>query len=484
MDTIKILAIDDEPAHLNLTKICLEDNEDISVEVAGSASEALAKIDSNEYDVVVSDYQMPRMDGLQLLKELNERKCEVPFILFTGKGREDIAVNALNLGASFYLQKGSDPEAQYAELANMIRRSAETFRAKRLLIESEMKFRALAEATTEGIMFHDCGIIIDCNLQFAHLFGYEPEEIIGKNGFDFMVSAETRDEILRWLQMGAKGRIDFIGIKKDGTQICAETSAFPIVRYGKPNICVQVYDITDRKSLERKLEEAKSRAELYTDLLTHDIINYNTAAMGYLQLAEMRLPLDDKDGKLITRLLQVLENSSELITIVRDLKMVETGKEEIVEIDICQLLNEVKEVYEKHLDRAVTMTLDEDKNCLVMASGLLRDAFSNIVSNAIKHSSGPLTIGITVNKLSLEGTDLVRVIIADNGPGIPDERKDKIFDRSLMGLTKPVSRGLGLYLVKRLVENYHGSVWVEDRVPMDHTQGAKFVVVLPAATTG
>ncbi len=76
---------------------------------------------------------------------------------------------------------------------------------------------------------------------------------------------------------------------------------------------------------------------------------------------------------------------------------------------------------------------------------------------------------------------MVRVDIADDGPGIPDERKEAIFDRSLMGLTKPVSRGLGLYLVKRLVENYGGEGWVEDRIPGDHTEGARFVVLLPTA---
>jgi PAS domain S-box-containing protein len=257
MEKIKVLAIDDEPSQQGLTKIFLEGMKDISVEVAGSGKEGLAMIDAGEFDVIVSDYLMPSMDGLQLLRMLQERNCDVPFILFTGKGREDVAVNALNLGASFYLQKGCDPETEYTELANMIRRSSENFRTKKTLQESEIKFRALAEATTEGLMFHDGGIIVDCNPQFAHLFGYEPEEIVGRNGFDFMMSAETRDAILQWLYEGAKGRIDFIGIKKDGSQICAETSAFPMVRNGKTNICVQMYDITERKRVEGALKESE-----------------------------------------------------------------------------------------------------------------------------------------------------------------------------------------------------------------------------------
>ena len=69
--------------------------------------------------------------------------------------------------------------------------------------------------------------------------------------------------------------------------------------------------------------------------------------------------------------------------------------------------------------------------------------------------------------------------IEDNGPGIPDEMKEKIFTKSLRGLTRRTGHGLGLYLVKRIVEDHHGRVWAEDRVPGDHTQGARFVVLLP-----
>ena len=112
MSKIKTLVVDDEPYLLDLTRIFLERHNDISVSLACSAKEALAMIDTEEFDVVVSDYQMPIMDGLQLLKSLKEKKRDLPFILFTGKGRESVAVDALNLGASFYLQKGGDPESQ------------------------------------------------------------------------------------------------------------------------------------------------------------------------------------------------------------------------------------------------------------------------------------------------------------------------------------------------------------------------------------
>ena len=115
-----------------------------------------------------------------------------------------------------------------------------------------------------------------------------------------------------------------------------------------------------------------------------------------------------------------------------------------------------------------------------MATELLSVVFSNILSNAIKHSEGAVNIDVRLEHVVRDDENRVRVEIEDDGPGVPDEKKTTIFDRSLMGLAKPVSRGLGLYLVRRLVGDYGGDVWVEDRIPGDHTQGARFVVELPA----
>lgn len=76
---------------------------------------------------------------------------------------------------------------------------------------------------------------------------------------------------------------------------------------------------------------------------------------------------------------------------------------------------------------------------------------------------------------------MFKSIVEYNGPGIPDEVKEKLFHRLERSATKAHGKGLGLYLVRTLVEGYNRDVWVEDRVPGDHTQGAKFVILLPAA---
>ena len=237
----------------------------------------------------------------------------------------------------------------------------------------------------------------------------------------------------------------------------------------------------ERKKIELQLIEEKGRAELYLDLLTHDINNYITAALGYLQLAEMRLKLEEKDKKLINVPIQQLRNSSELIANVRSMQRLEVDRNVGEPVDIKHMLEEIKGEYEHPPGREVRIELTEDIASAIPVSSFLRDAFSNIVSNAIKHSTGPITVGIMLKTEIQEGKPHLRVSVEDNGPGIPDDLKVKVFERATRGTTKVTGRGLGLYLVRRLVEDQGGKVWVEDRVTGDRTQGVRFVVMLPTA---
>ncbi len=117
----KILLVDDEPALLDVGKLFIERGGEISVDTAASGAEALEKLSSCCYDCIVSDYDMPGMNGIDLLKAVREKDPGIPFIIFTGKGREEVVIDAINHGADFYLQKGGAPGAQFAELAHKIR---------------------------------------------------------------------------------------------------------------------------------------------------------------------------------------------------------------------------------------------------------------------------------------------------------------------------------------------------------------------------
>jgi PAS domain S-box-containing protein len=152
---VTVLYVDDEPGLLEIGKLFLETTAGFAVDILPSAAEALAVIQEKEYDAIISDYQMPVMDGIAFLKAVRKGGYTVPFILFTGRGREEVVIEAINNGADFYLQKGGDPKAQFAELAHKILRAVEGRRTEIALVESERRFRNLTENSLDTIMLFD-----------------------------------------------------------------------------------------------------------------------------------------------------------------------------------------------------------------------------------------------------------------------------------------------------------------------------------------
>lgn len=121
---IHVLHVDDDASFLEVTKQILELEAGFTVESAVSADEAIKKLSTTVYDIVVSDFEMPQKDGLIFLKELREQNSHIPFVLFTGKGREEVAIKALNMGANGYYNKQGSPETVYGELSHHIRQLA------------------------------------------------------------------------------------------------------------------------------------------------------------------------------------------------------------------------------------------------------------------------------------------------------------------------------------------------------------------------
>jgi PAS domain S-box-containing protein len=145
-----VLAVDDEMAMCELTKIFLEMSGHLRVDVAGSVAEARKALSKRHYDAVVSDYQMPLEDGIQFLKSLRSLEDTTPFILFTGKGREDVVIEALNSGVDSYLQKGGEATPQYAELEHRIISLVHRHRAEEALRFSESKLQHAEELAGIG----------------------------------------------------------------------------------------------------------------------------------------------------------------------------------------------------------------------------------------------------------------------------------------------------------------------------------------------
>ncbi len=122
---LDVLYADDERGMLELGKEFLEMSGRLKVETAISAKEALKKMAERRFDAIVSDYQMPGMDGLEFLRRVRSRDESIPFILFTGRGREELVMEACNAGASGYVKKGYSPAPMFVELERIIEQAVE-----------------------------------------------------------------------------------------------------------------------------------------------------------------------------------------------------------------------------------------------------------------------------------------------------------------------------------------------------------------------
>ena len=146
----RVLYVDDEPDLLDIGKEFLEKSGDFIVTTALSATEAIRLLEQEKFDAIISDYQMPGMDGIRYLVEVRTRFGPIPFILFTGRGREEVVIQAINSGADFYLQKGGNPRAQFAELSLKVRSASTRKRAEEALVRDTEELHSAYEELTSS----------------------------------------------------------------------------------------------------------------------------------------------------------------------------------------------------------------------------------------------------------------------------------------------------------------------------------------------
>ena len=263
---IKVLHVDNEPDFLALTKAFLErENENFSVDTATSAEEAIALLKGGKYDVVVSDYLMPVMDGLEFLKTLRASGNTIPFIMFTGKGREEVAIEALNRGANGYLQKGTDIESMFGTLTHVIRAEVAKTRAEDALQESEKHFRALIENSSDIIQIVDSeGVIRYVSPSVQQILGYKPEELIGRLSID-AVHLDDLPKVARGFEKALQEPEVPVIVEcrckhKNGAWRIIE--GIGVNRLDDPSVngfISNMHDITERKQAEEELQESKER---------------------------------------------------------------------------------------------------------------------------------------------------------------------------------------------------------------------------------
>lgn len=262
---ITLLYIDDETSMLELTKLFLERTGEFSVTTAESSPKAARLLAENNYDAIVADYRMPGMDGIKLLEQLREKKDITPFIIFSGRGREEVVIEAYEKGAAFYIQKGGDPKSLFADLMHKVKQAVELDKSEQALRESEEKFRTLFETALDAILILDPGgMILFANQAAGRLIDAENyREICGTGNVLDFIAPESREDVLLDFSRVAKGidgylaRYKVLTTKKQDRWV--ESIGKNIVVEGRKAIIVSLRDVTDRERAERILRESESK---------------------------------------------------------------------------------------------------------------------------------------------------------------------------------------------------------------------------------
>ncbi|MCX6690613.1 MAG: PAS domain S-box protein [Methanoregula sp.] len=261
-DKIRILYVDDEETLLELCKMFLERSGNFTVTVTTSAPEAIRILGQERYDAIVSDYQMPEMDGIEFLKHLKAKGNTTPFIIFTGKGREEVVIDALNAGADGYLQKGGEPKSQFIELSHKIKKAVEGRQAEKAFKGSEERYRNLFHKILNGFAVHEilcddagkpCDYrFLDINPAFEKMTGLTRESVIGKTVLEVLPKTEPT-WIERYGKVALTGEPDYF-VEHSGEL----DKIFEVTVYqNAPRQFTTIFsDITERKRAEEALVES------------------------------------------------------------------------------------------------------------------------------------------------------------------------------------------------------------------------------------
>ncbi|MBN1244416.1 PAS domain S-box protein [Candidatus Bathyarchaeota archaeon] len=262
---IKVLHVDDEAGFLAVAKQCLEEQSQFQVDTALSPKEAMEKLKRSEYDAIVSDYQMPEKNGLELLRELRQQGNDTPFILFTCKGKEEIAIEALNSGVYRYVGKEGNAEVTYEELKRSICDAVKGQRSEKLLKEAENRLRQITENMQDLLLLLDENLVIKyASSSYKSVVGYSPSEIIGKRAYDF-VHPDDLPEVIETTKKAFKnkstGRFESRVRRADGSYVLLEGIGKSLVdENGKVIGAVMTSrDITDRRKIEQTLRESEGK---------------------------------------------------------------------------------------------------------------------------------------------------------------------------------------------------------------------------------
>ena len=351
---------------------------------------------------------------------------------------------------------------------------------------SENRYRALFDSSPIAYFtLSMSGNILQINKAAERLLGYGESEILRRNLATF-ISGDAKSEIVREVVSEvAQGKsledFEMQFQKADGRPVWVSVRVNLLEYLDKSsNIGFMAMDIDRRKNAEAREKNERERANLYLEVFTHDLNNINQSLLFSLGLVENLDSLPENVMSMIQQSSWDIRRSGRMTANMRALLRLRESPPTIEEVDLYDYIQIAKFAVEEDFPwKKISFTTNiKNGEFLVAGHEYLHQVCFNIIHNSLSYNENA-EVEIEVNAEQVNNLKMVRLEFIDKGPGISDATKEYIFRRTGSPDEQIVGRGLGLTLVDQIVRSLAFRVKAEDRVAGDHTQGAKFVVMLP-----
>jgi CheY-like chemotaxis protein/two-component sensor histidine kinase len=511
---IRVLHLDDEPVILDITRMYLEKSNKIRVDSVNTAEEAFRLLELSRYDAIVSDYEMPEVNGLEFLAGIRDRGHDMPFILFTGRGREEVVIRAFNNGATFYLQKGGEPRSQFTELVQKVIQAAGQYRTRQKIEHLYRIFQALrvVSGTLHGEEEIDSKLQKVCDYISASQ-GYQNIRIV-------LFNQEGGVRAIYHSGLGNRIRdlhaFLLAGKRTSCTRRALELTREPVIC--EPNLtcadCPLFSDHQGQYALTMRLEHGGVVFGIISVTISPGFAEDSDEQAMFSELAdEIAYALHHFALEEEQKAVEILMGTSRKLHIINSITRHDIRNQLTVQMNIYELLLECAEsvpeirpyvatlgssinniqehlvfsdVYQKigiqrprwlsiaAIIEGIICSHEFGSLSIVHALGTVEiftdvmfgKIVTNLIENAIMHGKKVSAIRIGFQ----EGINQGILTVEDDGVGVPDELKEKIFDRGFGSNT-----GLGLYYTREIL----GITGMEIRETGLQYEGARFEIRIP-----
>jgi PAS domain S-box-containing protein len=521
---LKILFVEDLPSDVDLAVLELR-KEKLKFEhtTVCTLVDLIKALKNFKPDLIISDYMMPTLNGLQALKEVKEFDPEIPFILCTGSINEETAVDCIKAGAEDYVIKEHMTRLPFAvkEVLEQHRIQSDKRAAELLLKESEEKFRSIMENSADAIFLTDRqGKYMYTNKAVTDMLGYTSGEMKSKTIIDLFPKNKIDEYFGIYKQVLSKRKVfsEIELLKKDGNFISTDLNSVILpggLVYGSCR------DITERKQVQKELlkhrdhleelvnerteelrlakkesDEANRAKSEFLANMSHEIRTPMNAVLGYAEL--LGFMLEDKTQR--DYLESIKSSGRSLLTLINDildLSKIEAGKLELQfeYVNSQSFFSEFERIFSLRLsEKGVKFILEISSGTpsgIYIDDARLRQIILNLVGNAIKftekgsiklkvYSENPQIINYSKGKAE-EFIDLI-IEVRDTGIGISKEMQEEIFNPFIQGQGQNVKKyggtGLGLAISQRLVQLMNGTIELDSQL----NKGSSFKIKIPGVS--